>query len=129
MNLKSRFAFVAVMLASAAIGSVLTTALRAQSTPPAFVVAEEAIHDLETFTKEYGPKVPATLQPYGGRFLVRGGKLAALEGDAPPRFVIIEFDSMDKARDWYNLPDYQKLAPIRHKASKTTLFIAEGVPK
>jgi uncharacterized protein (DUF1330 family) len=129
MNLKSSVAFAAVMLAGAAIGSVLTTALRAQSSPPAFLVAEEAIHDMETFTKEYGPKVPATLQPYGGRFVVRGGKLAALEGDAPPRFVIIEFDSMDKARDWYNSPDYQKLAPIRQKASKTTLFIAEGVPK
>jgi uncharacterized protein (DUF1330 family) len=129
MNLKSSFAFAAVMVAGVAIGSVLTTALRAQSTPPAYVIAEETIHDMETFTKEYGPKVPATLQPYGGRFVVRGGKLATLEGDAPPRFVIIEFDSMDKARDWYNSPDYQKLAPIRHKASKTTLFIAEGVPK
>ena len=91
-------------------------------------LAEEAIHDMETFTKEYGPKVPATLQPYGGRFVVRGGRLAALEGDAPPRFVIIAFDSMEKARAWYNSPAYQQLAPIRQRASKTTLFIAEGVP-
>jgi uncharacterized protein (DUF1330 family) len=51
-----------------------------------------------------------------------------LKGEAPPRFVIIAFDSMDKARAWYNSPAYQQLAPIRHKASKTTLFIAEGVP-
>jgi uncharacterized protein (DUF1330 family) len=126
MNLESWCAFGAVMLAGVAIGSTLTTALRAQNTPPAYLVAEEAIHDMETFTKEYGPKVPATLQPYGGRFVVRGGQLAALEGDAPPRFVIIEFDSMEKARAWYNSPAYQQLAPIRQKASKTTLFIADG---
>jgi uncharacterized protein (DUF1330 family) len=128
MNIKSSFAFAAVMLACAATGSVLTTALRAQSTPPAYLIGEETIHDMETMTKQYGPKVPATLQPYGGRFVVRGGKLDALEGEAPPRFVIIAFDSMDKARAWYNSPAYQQLAPIRHKAAKTTLFIAEGVP-
>ena len=128
MNLKSWCALGAVMLAGVAIGSTLTTALRAQNTPPAYLVAEEAIHDMVTFTKEYGPKVPATLQPYGGRFVVRGGRLAALEGDAPPRFVIIAFDSLEKARAWYNSPAYQQLAPIRQKASKTTLFIAEGVP-
>jgi uncharacterized protein (DUF1330 family) len=128
MSFNSTASFAAILITGAAIGSVLTTALRAQSTPPAYLIAEEAIHDMETFTKEYGPKVPATLQPYGGRFVVRGGKLDALEGEAPPRFVIIAFDSMDKARDWYNSPAYQQLVPIRHKASKTTLFIAEGVP-
>ena len=72
------------------------TALSAQNTPPAYLVAEEAIHDLDTFTKDYGPKVPPTLQPYGGRFVVRGGNLTALEGDPPPRLVIIAFDSVER---------------------------------
>jgi uncharacterized protein (DUF1330 family) len=128
MYLKSSCAVAAILIAGMAIGSVLTTALRAQNTPPAYLVAEEAIHDLDTFTKDYGPKVPPTLQPYGGRFVVRGGNLTALEGDAPPRLVIIAFDSVEKARAWYNSPAYQRLAPIRQKASKSTLFIAEGVP-
>src|SRR4029077_3771102 len=104
--------------------------LRAQEAAPhAFVVASESVHDVETFTKEYGPKVPATLQPYGGRFLVRGGKLTNLEGDAPGRFVIIEFDSLQHAQKWYQSPEYQRLIPIRRKASKSTLFIAEGMSK
>jgi uncharacterized protein (DUF1330 family) len=127
MNLKSGFAFASVLLVGLATGSVLTTALRAQSSPPAYLVAEEAIHDMETFKTEYGPKVPATLQPYGARPIVRGGKVAALEGDAPPRVAIIAFESMDKALAWYNSPAYQQLIPIRQKASKSTLFIVEGV--
>jgi uncharacterized protein (DUF1330 family) len=100
-----------------------------EAAPHAFVVAIESVHDVETFTKEYVPKVPATLQPYGGRFLVRGGKLTNLEGDGPGRFVIIEFDSLQNAQKWYQSPEYQKLIPIRQKASKSTLFITEGMSK
>jgi len=92
-------------------------------------VAIESVHDVETFTKEHGPKVPATLQPYGGRFLVRGGKPTNLEGDAPSRFVIIEFDSLQNAQQWYQSPEFQELIPIRRKASKSALFIAEGRSK
>ena len=92
--------------------------LRAQEAAPhAFVVAIESVHDVETFTKEYGPNVPATLQPYGGRFLVRGGKLTNLEGDASGRFVIIEFDSLQNAQKWYQSPQYQKHSrPCRQRA-------------
>ena len=129
MNKKLILGFAATTVIGALVGSSLTTVLRAQQAPPAFLVAEESIHDMEIFTKQYGPKVPPTLQTYGGQFLVRGGRVTALEGDAPQRFVIIAFDNMDKARDWYNSPEYQKLAPIRQKASKSTLFIAEGLPK
>jgi hypothetical protein len=48
---------------------------------------------------------------------------------APGRFVIIEFDSLQNAQKWYQSPEYQVLIPIRQKASKSTLFIAEGIPK
>ncbi|GLR91780.1 DUF1330 domain-containing protein [Bradyrhizobium iriomotense] len=105
------------------------TAQAQEAAPHAFLVAIESIHDMETFSKEYGPKVPATLQPYGGRFLVRGGMLTNLEGEAPGRFVIIEFDSLQNALNWYQSPEYQKLIPLRQKASRSTLFIAEGPSK
>jgi uncharacterized protein (DUF1330 family) len=117
-------------VSSAVLGVAPAANLQAEeAVPHAFVVAIESVHDVETFTKEYGPKVPATLQPYGGRFLVRGGKLTNLEGDAPGRFVVIEFDSLQNAQKWYQSPEYQALIPIRQKASKSTLFIAEGTSK
>ena len=50
-----------------AVGPAATA--QAQEAPPhAFLVAIESVHDMETFTRDYGPKVPATLQPYGGPF-------------------------------------------------------------
>jgi len=123
--MKPPFALSATLVAGLAIGAVLTTALRAQSPPPAYVVADVAIHDADAFARDYAPKVAGTVQSYGGRFLT-SGKLTPLEGDPPQRFVIIAFDSAEKARAWYDSPDYQPLLAIRKKTATTTLFIAEG---
>jgi uncharacterized protein (DUF1330 family) len=128
MSMKSHFTLPATLVAGLMIGMVLTTVLRAQSMPPAYVVAEVAIHDTDAFTRDYAPKVAGTLEPYGGRFLT-SGKLMTLEGNVPQRFVIIAFDSVEKARGWYDSPAYQQLVPIRLKTATTTLFIAEGRPK
>lgn len=126
--MKLHYALLATLVAGLAIGAVLATALRAQSTPPAYVVAEVAIHDADAFARDYAPSVAGTLQPYGGRFLT-SGKLTALEGNMPQRFVIIAFDSIEKARGWYDSPGYQPLLAIRQKTATSTLFIAEGLPK
>jgi uncharacterized protein (DUF1330 family) len=129
MEMKPHYTLPAAVVAGLAIGAILTTAMRAQSTPPAYVVAEVAIHDADAFAKDYAPKVAGTLRPYGGRLLVSGGKLTSLEGDVPQRFVIIAFDNLERARGWYDSPAYQQLVPIRQKTSKSTLFIAEGIPR
>ena len=57
MNMKPHYALPTALVAGLAIGAILTTALRAQNTPPAYVVAEVAIHDAEAFAKDYAPKV------------------------------------------------------------------------
>lgn len=126
--MKPHYALSATLAAGLVIGAVLATALQAQSTPPAYVVAEVAIHDADAFARDYAPSVAGTLQPYGGRFLT-SGKLTALEGNVPQRFVIIAFDSVEKARGWYDSPAYQPLLAIRQKTATSTLFIAEGLPK
>jgi uncharacterized protein (DUF1330 family) len=123
--MKPHYALLATSVAGLAIGVALTTALPAQSTPPAYVVAEVEIHDADAFSREYAPKVAGTVQSYGGRFLT-SGKLTAIEGNIPQRFVIIQFESPEKARAWYNSPEYQPLLDIRKKTATTTLFIAEG---
>jgi uncharacterized protein (DUF1330 family) len=122
------YALSATLVAGLAIGAGLATALRAQSTPPAYIVAEVAIHDADAFARDYAPSVAGTLQPYGGQFLT-SGKLTALEGNVPHRCVIIAFDSVEKARGWYDSPAYQPLLAIRQKTATSTLFIAEGRPK
>jgi uncharacterized protein (DUF1330 family) len=126
--MKPHYVLSATLISGLAIGAVLTTALRAQSTAPAYVVAEVTVHDADTFARDYAPKIARTLQPYGGRILT-SGKLTALEGNVPQRFVIIEFDSVEKARGWYDSPVYEPLLALRKKTATSTLFIAEGRPK
>lgn len=116
------------LVAGLAIGAVLATALRAQSTPPAYVVAEVAVHDADTFARDYAPKVAGTVQAFGGRFLT-SGKVTALEGNVPQRFVIIAFDSVEKARGWYDSPAYQPLLETRKRTATSTLLIAEGLAR
>ena len=128
MSMKFRCTLPAALIAGLMIGAALATTLQAQGAPPAYVVAEVAIHDTDAFMSDYAPKVAGTLEPYGGRFLT-SGKLTALEGNVPSRFVIIAFDSVEKARGWYDSPAYQQLVPIRQKTATSTLFIAEGRPK
>jgi uncharacterized protein (DUF1330 family) len=92
----------------------------------AFVVAAETPNDEVAFS-EYRRAVPATLQAFGGKFIVRGGSLKLLEGEWPhSRLVIIEFPSRQAAEGWYNSPDYQKIIDLRLSSSVGNLVIVEG---
>ena len=94
-----------------------------QKTGPGYVIAEVDVHDAATFAK-YGAKVPDTLKPYGGHYLVRGGKIEGVEGQAPKdRFVVIAFDSAEKAKAWENSPEYEAIKPIRHSSATSRVFI------
>jgi uncharacterized protein (DUF1330 family) len=96
-------------------------------TAPGYVVAEVDVHDAATFAK-YGAKVPDTLKPFGAHYLVRGGKIEGVEGTAPKdRFVVIAFDSVEKARAWENSAAYEAIKPIRHSSATSRVFIVEGV--
>jgi len=116
------------VLAGISIGVAGAQVIGAQQakTPLAYVIAEVDVTDPTTFQK-YAGKVPATLAPFGGHDLVRGGKTQAVEGEAPKRIVVIAFDSMEKARGWYDSPAYEEIKPLRQSAAKTRLYIAEGV--
>ena len=94
---------------------------------PAYVVAEVSVTNPEGY-KEYSAQVPGTIEKYGGRFLVRGGKSQPLEGDWPERRrVIIEFPSADAARKWFDSPEYEKPKALRKANSEGRLLLIEGV--
>ena len=114
-------------LVGIAIGIAATTIFGQQvKTPPGYVIAEVDVTDAATFQK-YAEKVPGTLAPFGGRYIARGGRVLAVEGDAPKRFVLIAFDSFEKAKGWEDSPAYEAIKPIRHSSAKSRVFIAEGV--
>lgn len=92
---------------------------------PGYVVAEVDVTDAATFAK-YSAKAPGTIAQYGGQYVIRGGKFDSIEGDAPKRFVVIQFESVEKAKAWENSPEYEAIKPIRHSSAKSRVFIIEG---
>jgi uncharacterized protein (DUF1330 family) len=72
-------------------------------------------------------RVPATVEKYGGKFLIRGGKFEKLEGDwHPTRVVLLEFPSLEQAKRWYNSEEYREPKALRFKTAKTNLILVEG---
>ncbi|HYC38751.1 MAG TPA: DUF1330 domain-containing protein [Usitatibacter sp.] len=93
----------------------------------AYVFAEVDITNPEGY-KEYSAQVPATLEKYGGRFLVRGGRATPLEGEWPQvRRVILEFPTLEAAQKWWDSPEYEKPKALRQANSKGRLLLLEGV--
>jgi uncharacterized protein (DUF1330 family) len=117
------------VLAGAAIGVAATSALHAQQAKPlpGYVIAEVEITDPVMFQK-YAQQVAPTLEPFGGHFLARGGKILPVEGPAPSRVAVIAFDSAEKAKAWEDSPAYSAIRPIRQSSAKSRIFIAEGLP-
>jgi uncharacterized protein (DUF1330 family) len=94
---------------------------------PAYVVAEVEVTDPTTL-KKYGEKAPQIVASFNGHYVVRGGKVQALEGEPPKGYVaVIGFDSVEKAREWYDSPAYSAIRPFRQSSTKSRLFIVEGV--
>lgn len=117
-------AFAGIILASG--GASTSAAEQVSATPPAFYVAEFEVTDPDGM-KPYSANVESTFKPYGGHFVVRGGKYTSLEGEAPPRKrVVIEFESVEKALSWYNSEAYTVLRKIRQQSAKTDVYIVEG---
>ena len=94
---------------------------------PAYVVVQVEVEDAVRY-EDYKPMVPPSLEPYGGRFVVRGGKVETLEGDwAPKRFVMVEFPSVEKAKAWWASEEYKDAKALRQATSKTEMIVVEGI--
>jgi uncharacterized protein (DUF1330 family) len=118
-----------ILAAGVTIGLAASGAIRAQQakTPAGYVVAEVNVTDPATF-KKYAAQVPATLAPFGGKYLVRAGKITPVEGDAPKgNIVVIAFDSVGQAEAWENSKAYEAIKPLRHKSATSRVFIVQGV--
>ena len=93
---------------------------------PAYVVVQVVVEDPVRY-EDYKVMVPPSLEPYDGRFLVRGGKVETLEGDwAPKRFVMVEFPSVEKAKAWWASEEYKDAKALRQATSKTQMIVVEG---
>ena len=108
--------------------SAATAAPPAQaSAAKAYVVGEFTIKDRAAYD-QFKSKIGPVVKQYGGRYLVRNGKLGTFDGALPAGpVVVIEFDSFAAASAFEQSRENREVAPLRHKASKSRIFIVEGV--
>lgn len=93
----------------------------------AYVIANVDIRDPARYA-EYVKLTPGTIAPFGGRFIARGGRAERLEGDVPVnRIVVLEFDTYEQARAWYDSENYRAARAVRQSASVGELLLVEGV--
>lgn len=92
----------------------------------AYVIVDIEVTDPDGY-EEYKKLAPAAVQLYGGRYIARGGPNEILEGNwKANRLVILEFESVEKAKAWLNSPEYAPARALRHKYAKTNMVVVAG---
>ena len=95
---------------------------------PAYVIADvRAVRDQDALI-EYRRRNTDAVANHGGRFLARGGEVEVLEGEwEPQRLVVLEFESVGRAKEWYDSPEYAPLKQLRDEVAVTEFVVVEGL--
>jgi uncharacterized protein (DUF1330 family) len=94
--------------------------------PKAYVVANIDVHDPD-LNARYRELARPIVEAHGGRYVIRGPKLEALEGSFNlKRLVVLEFPNIDAARRWYNSPDYREVMKLRLASATSHIVLLEG---
>jgi uncharacterized protein (DUF1330 family) len=93
----------------------------------AYVIVDVKITDPVEY-EEYKKLTPASIAAYDGKFIVRGGPVEVLEGEWDyGRIVLLEFDSVERAKEWWNSTEYAKAKSMRQRSSTTKMILVDGV--
>jgi hypothetical protein len=113
--MKASFKLALTLSAGIAVGGGLINALHAQAISPAYAIVDiSTLKDPEGF-KALIPKASPEQ------------KFTAIDGTPPERFVVIEFDSLDKANAWAAAGDTKEINAIRTRTTASRAFIVEGM--
>jgi uncharacterized protein (DUF1330 family) len=93
---------------------------------PAYVIVNVNTRDAVEYDR-YKEMASETVASFGGRYLVRGGRMEVLEGSwAPTRIVVLEFSPYERARSWWDSLEYAPAKALRQRLSETDLLIVDG---
>ncbi len=94
---------------------------------PGYIIAKVHVTDMEQY-RQYMKATPSTIEKYGGKIIVRGGESVTLEGDPiNDRVVVIEFPTLEKAKEWYGSHEYQDAKKLREGAAVASFLAIDGV--
>ncbi len=94
---------------------------------PAYLIARVHVKDPAAYD-EYRRLAAAAIEKFGGRYRARGGTTVTLEGeDETNRVVIVEFESLERAKEWYRSPEYQKAIAARTGCATGQFIVVEGI--
>ena len=93
----------------------------------AYIIFDVEVTD-PALADDYAKLANESLAPFQSKTIVHGGMVEVLEGDWEPKTVVmVEFESMEQARQWYDSPPYSKAKEILHRAASTNVILVEGV--
>ena len=106
---------------------IVLYSIQREKTVPAYAIVRATITDPERF-KDYASRTPALLAKHGAKFLVRGGDIDTLEGETETRrIVVIEYESREKALEFYHSEEYAELLAIMKEAGTREFIVVDGV--
>ena len=77
--------------------------------------------------EEYQKRAEPTVEQYGGKFIAGGSKVEVADGNwSPIGLVVIEFENMDRAKEWYHSPEYSAVKPLRLNSTDSGLIFVDG---
>ncbi|MEI7987716.1 MAG: DUF1330 domain-containing protein [Chloroflexota bacterium] len=92
----------------------------------AYVIVDVNVTDPQGF-ENYKEMSPAAVAAYGGKYLARAGRTEILEGDwNPTRLVVLEFESVERAKEWLESEEYRQARALRHQYAETNMVVIEG---
>ncbi|MEO7989772.1 MAG: DUF1330 domain-containing protein [Chryseolinea sp.] len=93
----------------------------------AYIIVDVTVLNKDEY-EGYKKLTPGSLAAYGGKFIVRGGSTECLEGDwNPERIVVLQFESVTRAKEWWSSAEYAPAKKIRQLNAKTKMILVEGV--
>jgi uncharacterized protein (DUF1330 family) len=114
------------MLAGAALGAAAVGSLHAQSKPGAYAVVDISDITNEADYRTLLPKTGPAMAPFGGQYVIRTENIVGIDGAPPKRFVVIAFDTMEKAKAWDASAPQKEITTIRLRSTKSRQFLVDG---
>ena len=125
MNARTSIAL--AVIAGFGLGAVSIHTLHAQAKPPAFTIGEIEVSNVDAYTKDYAPKAQQIIRDKGGKILVGSNNVVALEGAPAKRLAVHQWESVEKAKAWYNSKEYKENRKVGDKYAKFRILVVEGV--